>query len=69
MKANDFKAEIAKLNVDELKERARVLSEELMKLRFRKASGQLDKSSRLQEVRRSLARVKTSLTARSNKSN
>jgi len=69
MKANDFKAEIAKLSVEELKERARVLSEEMMKLRFRKASGQLDKSSRLQEVRRSLARVKTSITARSNKSN
>lgn len=69
MKANDFNAEIAKLSLEELKERARVLSEEMMKLRFRKASGQLDKSSRLKEVRRGLARVKTSLTARSNKSN
>lgn len=69
MKENEFKTEVSKMNLDELKERARSLAEELMKMRFRKSSGQLEQSHRLRQVRRNLARVNTIIVAKSKKSN
>lgn len=59
MKRKQFLDETKGQPVKELAQKARALAEERMKLRFRKASGQLDQSHRLREVRRNLARVLT----------
>ena len=64
MKRKDFLDEIKKLSDDELSDREKSLTEEKMKLRFRKASGQLEEMHRVKEVRLSLARVKTERSAR-----
>ena len=42
------------------------LRKEAFNLRFQKASGQLENTARMREVRRDIARVKTALTARQN---
>jgi large subunit ribosomal protein L29 len=47
--------------VDELLEREREISEQLFALRLQKVTGQLEKPSRLRELRRDLARVLTVL--------
>ena len=44
---------------DELKEQIISLQKEQFNLRFQKATGQLEKSSRINEVRKDIARVKT----------
>lgn len=54
-----FLDEVRGLPSGELRERARGLAEELMKLRFRKASGQLEQAFRIKQVKRDLARVLT----------
>lgn len=59
MKRNDWLKEIKGLSADDLRQRRRSLSEELMKLRFRRASGQLERPNRMREVRRNLARLNT----------
>jgi large subunit ribosomal protein L29 len=61
MKRKDYIGEIRGLSEQDLAERARTLSEELMKLRFRNASGQLDQHHRVREAKTSLARVLTVL--------
>jgi len=57
MKAKEFINELRGLSLEDVKEKRRSLSEELMKLRFRKAVGQLDRSHRISEVKRNIARV------------
>lgn len=59
MKRKEFLADIADVSADDLRKKAISLSEELMKLRFRKASGQLDQTHRIRETSRNFARVKT----------
>jgi large subunit ribosomal protein L29 len=61
MKKTDYMTELRKMPLDELRTRSRALGEEYMKLRFRKASTQLEQSHRLNEVRRKLARTQTVL--------
>jgi ribosomal protein L29 len=61
MKSRDEKKDLRGLAVDELKKRILSQREELMKLRFRKAGGQLAHSAELQRVRRSIARGLTVL--------
>lgn len=46
---------------DELKVHLLVLKKEQFNLRFRKASGQLENTARVRQVRREIARVKTIL--------
>lgn len=53
------------LTVEQLKEEGRSLSEQLFKLRFQQATGQLEKGSKMREVRKDIARVKTLLTEKS----
>ncbi len=48
---------------DQLKEQLLELKKEQFNLRFQKASGQLENTSRVREVRRDIARIKTVLTA------
>ena len=47
--------------VDELKTTLSDLKKEQFNLRFQRASGQLEKTSRVREVRRDIARIKTIL--------
>ena len=55
MKAEDVRG----LTADQLKDKLADLKKEQFNLRFQKATGQLEKSSRVQEVRRDIARLKT----------
>ncbi|MBN2397769.1 MAG: 50S ribosomal protein L29 [Deltaproteobacteria bacterium] len=56
--------EIRDLSVDELREKEKGLAEELFRLRIRFATGQLESSSVIQNVKRDVARVKTVLRER-----
>lgn len=49
-------------SMDELHEEALKLSEQLFRLRFQKATGQLENATKLREVRKDLARLKTVIT-------
>ena len=55
MKAVDVRA----MSADQLNDELAKLKKEQFNLRFQKATGQLEKSSRILEVRRDIARVKT----------
>ncbi len=57
MKASDVRAK----TVDELKDMLVELKKEQFNLRFQKATQQLESTSRIREVRRDIARVKTVL--------
>ncbi|MBF0169094.1 MAG: 50S ribosomal protein L29 [Alphaproteobacteria bacterium] len=46
---------------DQLKEQLITLKKEQFNLRFQRASGQLENTSRVREVRREIARIKTVL--------
>jgi large subunit ribosomal protein L29 len=52
---------IRELTEGELKTKEKELSEQLMKLRFQKAIGQLDSGLKVRQTRREIARVKTIL--------
>ncbi len=55
-----MKAEhIRGLSADQLKDKLADLKKEQFNLRFQKATGQLEKSSRINEVRKDIARIKT----------
>ena len=56
----DAKA-LRELTVEELREKHRQFKEELFNLRFQNAIGQLSNTSRIKEVRRTIARVLTIL--------
>ncbi|AVX21799.1 MAG: 50S ribosomal protein L29 [Bacillota bacterium] len=60
MKAN----EIRNLSNEELTQKLGDLKDELFKLRFQLATGQLDNPMRIREVRKTIARVKTILRER-----
>ena len=60
MKAADIRAKTD----DELKQQLVDLRKEAFNLRFQKASGQLENTARVREVRRDIARVKTTLHGR-----
>ena len=60
MKASDIRAK----TVDELKQQVDDLSKEAFNLRFQKASGQLENTARVRQVRRDIARIKTILGER-----
>ncbi len=60
MKAKD----VHELSTDELARKADDLKDELFKLRFQLATGQLENPLRIREVKRSIARVKTVLRER-----
>jgi len=54
-------AEARDLTEDQLKDRLLLLKKEQFNLRFQRASGQLEKTSRVGEVRKDIARIKTVL--------
>ena len=55
MKISDVKA----MTTDQLKDELLNLKKEQLNLRFQKATGQLEKTSRIRQVRRDVARIKT----------
>ena len=55
MKASDTRA----LTADQLGDQLATLKKEQFNLRFQKATGQLEKTARVKEVRRDIARIKT----------
>jgi large subunit ribosomal protein L29 len=67
MKRKDFLKEINSLDAGALQEKAKKLAEEQMRLRFKQASKQLDKSHLLKTNRKELARVQTALTQKKSK--
>jgi large subunit ribosomal protein L29 len=60
MKAGDVRAKTA----DELAAALEQLTKERFNLRFQKASGQLENTTRVRQVRRDIARIKTILAER-----
>ncbi len=60
MKAKDVKAK----TTDELNAELAQLTKEVFNLRFQKASGQLENTARVRDVRRTIARIKTVLGER-----
>jgi large subunit ribosomal protein L29 len=60
MKAADVRAKTD----DELKSELDQLAKERFNLRFQKASGQLENTNRVRQVRRDIARIKTVLAER-----
>jgi large subunit ribosomal protein L29 len=59
MKAEELRAKTP----DELNSRLLELKKEAFNLRFQKASGQLENTARVRQVRRDIARIKTILNA------
>ena len=60
MKASDIRPK----TVDELRQQVEDLSKEAFNLRFQRASGQLENTARVRQVRRDIARIKTILGER-----
>ena len=56
--------ELREMTVDELNKKMNDTKDELFRLRFQLATGQLDNAMRLKEVRRNIARVKTVIRER-----
>ena len=59
MKAADVRA----MSADQLKDTLLELKKEQFNLRFQRATGQLEKTARVREVRRDIARIKTQQSA------
>ena len=56
MKASDVKA----MTADQLKDELIKLKKEQFNLRFQKATGQIENTARVRQIRRDIARIKTS---------
>jgi large subunit ribosomal protein L29 len=61
MKASDVK----QLTGDQLKEELLKLKKEQFNLRFQRATGQVENTARIRQVRRDIARIKTERRAKS----
>lgn len=62
-------AEVRDLTEDQLKDKLLVLKKEQFNLRFQRASGQLEKTARIGEVRKDIARIKTVLAEKQRATN
>lgn len=58
-------AEIVAKTADELNDQLAALKKEQFNLRFQKATGQLENTARMRQVRRDIARLQTVLRAKS----
>lgn len=59
MKRNDFLKELKGKSNKELRATSKMLREQLMRLRFRKAAGQLAHPSQISTLKRNIARIET----------
>ena len=64
MKRNDKMKEFQKLTTEEINKKITEAKEELLKLRMKQATGTLENSARIDELRKDVARLKTILNAR-----
>lgn len=64
MKRNDKMKEFQKLTTEEINKRIAENKEELLKLRMKQATGSLENSARINELRKDVARLKTILRNR-----
>ncbi|WP_208437709.1 50S ribosomal protein L29 [Bartonella taylorii] len=64
MRATNLRAQ----TLDQMKDELVKLKKEQFNLRFQKATGQLEKTARVRQVRRDIARVKTFLRQKINES-
>ena len=62
MKSKDYVQELNGLTTDKLLDREKELKEQLFNLRFQLATGQLENTASLKQVRKDIARVKTVLS-------
>jgi large subunit ribosomal protein L29 len=56
--------EIRELTTAEIEQKIKALKEELFNLRFQVATGQLENTARIREVRKAIARMKTIIRER-----
>ncbi|MDX7951009.1 50S ribosomal protein L29 [Lichenihabitans sp. Uapishka_5] len=59
MKSSERLSDIKAMSDDQLSDEVQKLKKEQLNLRFQRATGQLENSSRVRVVRRDIARVKT----------
>jgi large subunit ribosomal protein L29 len=59
--------EVRDMTEDQLKDKLIQLKKEQFNLRFQRASGQLERTARIGEVRKDIARIKTILTEKTAK--
>ncbi|GAA5102801.1 50S ribosomal protein L29 [Bartonella acomydis] len=64
MRATELRAQ----TLDQMKDELAKLKKEQFNLRFQKATGQLERTARVKQVRRDIARVKTVLRQKINES-
>jgi large subunit ribosomal protein L29 len=64
VKSKNFLNDIKAMSEADLANKKVALKEELMKLRFKGAAGQLEKAHVVSEIRKNIARVETVLTAK-----
>lgn len=57
-------ADLRQKTIDELNEELKNLKREQLNLRFQRASGQLESTSRVRDVRRDIARINTVINER-----
>ena len=63
MKSKQFLEELRNKSVEELNADLDAAKKELFNLRFQNATNQLDNTSRIKEVKKNIARIKTVLAA------
>ena len=66
MKINKYVEELKAKSVTELNEELVAAKKELFNLRFQNATNQLDNTSRIKEVRKTIARIQTIITEKAN---
>ena len=64
MKRNEKMMEFQKLTTEEIMKKIAENKEELLKLRMKQATGSLEKTDRINELRKDVARLKTILRSR-----
>ena len=64
MKRNDKMKEFQNLTTEEINKKIAENKEELLKLRMQQATGSLENSARVNELRKDVARLKTILSSR-----
>ena len=64
MKSTERTSDLKTKSADQLQDELLNLKKEQFNLRFQKASGQLEKTARVRQVRRDIARLRTAETTR-----
>ncbi len=57
-------SKLREMSLEDLESEGQALSEQIFRLRFQKATGQLENRTRIRQIRRDLARIKTIVAQR-----